>query len=95
MKFLNSILIEGIIANEPDTVVGTNFAQCIFFINSGTDALSIPIVSHGTTVTKNRDLLHKGRTVRIVGKINRETDECSLSNTFSLHIIAEYMEFRP
>jgi single-stranded DNA-binding protein len=95
MNFLNSVLIEGIITDEPDVRTGNNVAQCTFFINSGTDARSIPIVSYGTLVRKNHDLLHKGRTVRIVGKINHETDKRSHLNTFGLHIVAEHMEFRP
>ncbi|MDR2245708.1 MAG: hypothetical protein LBE17_03380 [Treponema sp.] len=95
MKFLNSVLIEGTIADEPNVLIGTTVVRCTFFINSGTDARSIPIVSYGVLVRKNHDLLHKGRTVRIIGKINRKTDKRSHSNTSGLHIVAEHMEFRP
>jgi single-stranded DNA-binding protein len=95
MKFLNSVLIEGTIADEPNILIKNNVVLSTFFIDSGTDARSIPIVSYGALVRKNHDLLHKGHTVRIVGTINRRTDKRSHSNTSGLHIVAEYMEFRP
>jgi single-stranded DNA-binding protein len=95
MKFLNSVLIEGTITDEPDIRIESNVAQSIFFIDSGTDARSIPIVSYDALVRKNYGLLHKGRTVRIVGKINHETDKRFHSDTLGLHIVAEHMEFRP
>jgi single-stranded DNA-binding protein len=95
MKFLNSVLIEGVIIGEPDVCIDANFARCSFSINSGEDAHSIPIVAYGAIVRKSRKALHKGRAVRIVGKLKSETDKRSQPNMESLYIVAEHMEFRP
>jgi single-stranded DNA-binding protein len=95
MSFLNSILIEGTIANDPVSTTANGLCQCSFTIDSGTEAPAIPIVAYNKPARHYSDLLHKGRIVRIVGKLRRDIQTSINANTLRLHIVAEHIELRP
>jgi single-stranded DNA-binding protein len=95
MNFLNSILIEGTLADDPVSTATNGLYQCSFTIDSGTEAQAIPIVVYNKLARHYSELLHKGRIVRIVGKLRREIESSTDTNTLRLHIVAEHIELRP
>jgi single-stranded DNA-binding protein len=95
MRFLNSILIEGTIANDPAPAITGNRPRCSFTIDSGSEAQAIPIVAYGMLAQHYAALLRQGRTVRIVGRIRQDTEASLRDNTFRLHVVAEHIELRP
>jgi len=91
MSFLNSTLIEGTIIDTPVSTAINNLLQCSFTIDSGPHASGIPITVSGKLAERLSGLLYKGRTVRIVGKIQCNSE----SPAISLSITAEHIEVRP
>jgi len=96
MKPLNSILIEGDLADAPVLSVGSDdLSVCSFSIVSGTDTPSVPIVAYSRLATRCKELLDRGSSIRVVGRIAQDREASAASGAFKLHIIAEHIEIKP
>jgi single-strand DNA-binding protein len=107
MNHLNSILIEGSLVRDPlfrTTTKGT--ALCTFAIltnrfykqegNLEREANFFEVEAWSTLAEKSRSYGHKGRGVRVVGRLrqSRWTDADGKVKS-RIYIVAEHIEFRP
>jgi len=95
MPYLNSILLEGELADVPVfTTTANGIDRCSFFIASGDQAPAVPVVSYGRLALRCNELLDKGSSIRIVGRIAQDLEASDASSTFRLHLVAEHVEVR-
>ena len=97
MRNLNSILIEGVLLGNPiiDSPPADAPAKCTFSIGSEPDAPSVPIVVYGRLALRCSQILTKGSTLRIVGRIAQDVDATAATGIFHLCVIAEHIEPKP
>lgn len=95
MPYLNSILLEGELADVPVfTTTANGIDRCSFFITSGDQAPAVPVVSYGRLALRCNELLDKGAAIRIVGRIAQDLEASDASSTFRLHLVAEHVEIK-
>ncbi len=98
MRNLNSILLEGILLDDPILAAPSTAdapAKCTFTIGSEPDAPSVPIVVYGRLALRCSQILTKGSTLRIVGRIAQDVDATAATGIFHLCVVAEHIEPKP
>jgi len=96
MKFLNSILLEGDLISSPiASTCSDGIARCAFSLSSGDVAPAVPVVAYGRLAVRCSELLDKGYSIRIVGRISQDLESSEATGTFKLHIVAEHVEIKP
>ncbi len=96
MPYLNSILLEGELSDVPVfTTTANGLDRCSFFIASGDQAPSVPVVAYGRLALRCNELLDRGSSIRVVGRIAQDLEASDSSSTFRLHLVAEHVEVRP
>jgi single-stranded DNA-binding protein len=96
MNFLNSILLEGELSDPPVfTTTANGLDRCSFMIASGDQAPAVPVVSYGRLALRCKELLDKGSSIRIVGRIAQDLEASEAASTFRLHLVAEHVEIKP
>jgi single-stranded DNA-binding protein len=96
MKNLNSILIEGELLDTPKlSTVSDSLERCTFAIGSGDHAPSVPIVAYGRLALRANELLDKGSSIRVVGRLGQDLESSATMDTFRLWVIAEHLEVKP
>lgn len=95
MNYLNSILLEGEIADAPTiTTTANGLDRCSFFIASGDQAPAVPVVAYGRLALRCNELLDRGSSIRIVGRIAQDLEASETDSTFRLHLVAEHVEIK-
>jgi hypothetical protein len=93
MRFLNSILLEGLPVDQPSFSIGADgIARCSFTLSSGDDAPRVPVITYGRLAERCRDLLSKDYSTRVVGRLTRDLEASAETEGFKLHIVAEHVE---
>ena len=95
MRLLNSVLFEGSLLDAPvlDSPATEDApAKCTFSLASEPDVPSIPIVVYGRVALRCSQILTKGSTLRIVGRIAQDVDATATTGTFRLCVVAEHIE---
>ena len=96
MKNLNSILLEGDLIDQPISSTGPDgVAQCTFSLTSGENAPSVPVITYHKLAMRCSQLLDKGSSIRIVGRIAQDLEASAASGSFCLRVIAEHVEIKP
>ena len=96
MKNLNSILLEGDLIAQPISSTGPDgIAQCTFALTSGENAPSVPVITYHKLAIRCSELLDKGSSIRIVGRIAQDVEASAASGSFCLRVIAEHVEIKP
>lgn len=96
MRFLNSVLLEGDLSEAPSfTTTANGLDRCSFLIASGDQAPAVPVVSYGRLALRCNELLDKGSSIRVVGRIAQDLEASEVSASFKLHLIAEHVEVKP
>jgi single-strand DNA-binding protein len=108
MNNLNSVLIEGNLTQDPQTnVLPSGKSVCRFSIASNryyrnpakeliNEVSYIDIDTWGSLAEGCAKYLHKGRGVRIVGRLKQERWQTDDGKTHDKHIVvAEHVEFHP
>jgi len=96
MKNLNSILLEGDLITQPISSTGPDgIAQCTFSLTSGENAPSVPVITYHKLAIRCSELLDKGSSIRIVGRIAQDVEASAASGSFCLRVIAEHVEIKP
>jgi len=96
MNYLNSILLEGELSDAPVfTTTANGLDRCSFFIASGDQAPAVPVVSYGRLALRCNELLDKGSSVRVVGRIAQDLEASDTTSSFKLHLVAEHVEIKP
>ena len=96
MKFLNSILLEGDILEQPLSSTGPDgIPRCTFSLSSGDAAPAVPVVTYGRLAVRCSGLLDKDFSVRIVGRISQDIESSEATGSFMLHVVAEHVEIKP
>jgi single-strand DNA-binding protein len=107
MNNLNSVLVEGNLVRDPElsyTAKGTpvcKFAVACNRYYKQDDELQQEVSYFDITVWSRQaevceEYLHKGRGVRIVGRLKQDRWQDNTGSTRSkVHIIAEHVEFKP
>ena len=96
MKHLNSVLLEGELSEPPTfTTTANGIDRCSFLIASGDEAPAVPVVSYGRLALRCHELLDKGSSIRIVGRISQDLEASDVSASFKLHLVAEHIEIMP
>ena len=99
MKSLNSILIEGILTDDPVLITPPTDdlapARCTFSISSDPDLAQVPIVTYHRIAVYCAKNLSQGSTIRVVGRIAQDTDASTSSGSFRLLVVAEHVELKP
>lgn len=73
MTYLNSILLEGELADAPVfTTTANGLDRCSFLLASGDQAPAVPIVAYGRLALRCNELLDKGSAIRIFGRIAQD-----------------------
>ena len=107
MQHLNSVLLEGVLVDDPRLVIdnGNNrmakisLASDRFYISRDgqkcSDTLFIPVQFWGGIADKAMEKLSKGTTVRVVGRLrmSRWTADDGLARS-AIEIVADHVEFR-
>ena len=95
MPYLNSILLEGELSDVPTfTTTANGLDRCSFFIASGDQAPAVPVVAYGRLALRCNELLDRGSSIRIVGRIAQDLEASDSSSTFRLHLVAEHVEIK-
>ncbi len=107
MNHLNSILLEGVLVDDPRLVIdnGTNklakfsIASDRYYISKSgekqVDTCFIPVQTWNVMADRAVQVLAKGMTVRVVGRLRQNrwtTDEGSSMS--SIEIVADHVEYR-
>jgi primosomal replication protein N len=96
MKFLNSILLEGDILELPISSTSPDgIPRCTFSLASGDTAPAVPVIAYGRLATRCSELLDKGSSIRVVGRISQDIESSEATSSFMLHIVAEHVEIKP
>jgi single-stranded DNA-binding protein len=96
MKFLNSILLEGDLISSPVASTSSEgIPRCTFSLTSGDDAPVVPVISYGRLAVRCSELLDKGSSIRVVGRISQDIESSESTGSFKLHIVAEHVEIKP
>jgi single-stranded DNA-binding protein len=96
MRNLNSILLEGDLIDQPISSTGPDgIAQCTFSLTSGENAPSVPVITFHKLAIRCSELLDKGSSIRIVGRIVQDLEASAASGSFCLRVIAEHVEIKP
>ena len=107
MNNLNSVLIEGNLTREPELRYAPNgTAICTLVVASSRsykdnggrqeEVSFVEGVTHGKLAQVCAEHLHKGRGVRLVGRLKQERWEDASGNARSkVVIVAEHVEFQP
>ena len=96
MKNLNSILLEGDLIDQPISSTGPDgIAQCTFSLTSGENAPSVPVITYHKLAIRCGELLDKGASLRIVGRIAQDLEASAATGSFCLRVIAEHVEIKP
>lgn len=98
MRSLNSILLEGSLLDDPILASPSTAdapAKCTFTIGSEPDAPSVPVVAYGRLALRCSQILTKGSTLRVVGRIAQDVDTTASTGSFRLCVIAEHVEPKP
>jgi primosomal replication protein N len=96
MKFLNSILLEGDLISSPvASTCPDGIPRCTFSLASGDTAPAVPVITYGCVATRCSELIDRGSTVRIVGRIAQDLESSEATSSFKLHVVAEHVEVRP
>ena len=93
MTYLNSILFEGELSDTPVfTTTANGLHRCSFLLASGDQAPAVPVVAYGRLALRCNELLDKGTSIRIVGRIAQDLEASDAASTFKLHLVAEHVE---
>ena len=96
MNYLNSILLEGELADVPVfTTTANGLDRCTFLIASGDQAPAVPVVAYSRLALRCNELLDKGSSVRVVGRIAQDLEASDSTSSFKLHLVAEHVEIKP
>ncbi|MGA2547942.1 MAG: single-stranded DNA-binding protein [Rectinemataceae bacterium] len=96
MKFLNSILLEGDILERPISSKSPDgIPRCTFYLASGDTAPTVPVITYGRLATRCSELLDKGCSIRVVGRISQDLESSEATGSFKLHVVAEHVEIKP
>lgn len=95
MNYLNSILLEGELSDTPIfTTTANGLDRCSFLIASGDQAPAVPVAAYGRLALRCNELLDRGSSIRIVGRIAQDLEASDTSSTFRLHLVAEHVEIK-
>jgi single-stranded DNA-binding protein len=95
MRFLNSILIEGVLVDQPSSIQSPDgIPRCSFLISSDDEGFLIPAVAYGRPAQRYLEILKKGATVRLVGRIGRDLDATESSDRLRLRVVVEHLEIK-
>ena len=108
MNNLNSVLLEGNLVRDPERVeLGENASEMTkfsiavnrFFRNAKAEAVEevmfITVQAWGTLAKNCLDYLHKGRKVRVVGRLRQERwSDKEGANHERIIVVAEHVEFK-
>lgn len=95
MPYLNSILLEGELADAPTfTTTANGLDRCSFLISSGDQAPAVPVVAYGRLALRCNELLDKGSAIRIVGRLAQDREASDSTSSFKLHLVAEHVEIK-
>jgi single-stranded DNA-binding protein len=95
MQHLNSVLLEGELSEAPTFITTANgIDRCSFLLASGDQAPAVPVVSYGRLALRCHELLDKGSSIRIVGRISQDLEASDVSASFKLHLVAEHVEIK-
>jgi single-stranded DNA-binding protein len=95
MRNLNSILIEGTLIDDPVASTSDDLDQCRFSIAAGDSAKAVPVIAYHKVAMRCTELLSSGSAIRVVGRIAQDLDVTVATGVFSLHVVAEHVEFVP
>ncbi len=98
MRNLNSILLEGVLLEDPILALppdGESPARCTFSLASDPDPASVPIVVYGRLAAYCSKYLFQGSSLRIVGRIAQDTEATAATGSFKLCVVAEHVEVKP
>ena len=96
MKNLNSILLEGDLISTPiPSTSPDGITQCTFSLTSGDSVPAVPVIAYGRLAIRCSELLDKGSSIRIVGRIAQDLEASAASGSFCLRLIAEHVEIKP
>jgi single-strand DNA-binding protein len=103
MNDLNSIVIEGVLHEDPLISRTGGAGQCLIKVtrrssrkDSGIETSVFTVTAHGPLADACKRLGHKGRGVRVVGRLKEERWETARGETRSRVVIeADHIEFRP
>lgn len=95
MQHLNSVLLEGELSEAPTfTTTANGIDRCSFLIASGDQAPAVSVVSYGRLALRCHELLDKGSSIRIVGRIAQDLEASDAIASFKLHLVAEHVEIK-
>jgi len=95
---LNSILLEGSLIDVPAFTPAPSedtLDTCSFNLDCGPTAPSIPVIAHSRLALRCRELLDRGSTVRVVGRIIHDAETSAHTGSFTLAVLVEHVEVRP
>ena len=95
---LNSILIEGSVVSTPVYTPGPTedvFDRCSFSLDCGPSAPSIPVIAHHRLALRCHELLDRGSSVRVVGRVIHDTVASESAGSFILAVLSEHIEVKP
>lgn len=98
MQLLNSILIEGSVIDVPTFLPAPSpdaIDRCSFSLDCGPSAPSIPILVYNRLALRCHELLDRGSSVRVVGRVIHDTEATNATGSFSLAVVAEHVEIKP
>lgn len=98
MKNLNSILLEGDLIEDPAFIPAPSLdaiARCSFSLDCGPSAPSIPILVYNRLALRCHELLDRGSSIRVVGRVIHDTEASATTGTFTLAVVAEHVEIKP
>ena len=89
-------MLEGDLIAQPLSSTGPDgVAQCTFSLTSGENAPSVPVITYHKLAIRCSELLDKGSSIRIVGRIAQDLEASAASGSFCLRVIAEHVEIKP
>ena len=97
-NYLNSILLEGSLLDDPVLVLPSDNqapARCTFSLGSDPDPALVPVLVYGRLALRCSQILTKGTTLRIVGRIAQDLEATAAIGSFRLCVIAEHIEPTP
>ena len=96
MRNLNSILLEGDILEQPLSSTGPDgIPRCTFSLASGDTAPTVPVITYGRLAVHCEELLDKGSSIRVIGRISQDLESSETTGSFKLHVVAEHVEIKP
>jgi single-stranded DNA-binding protein len=93
---LNSLLLEGSLTSTPIlSTAPDGIALCRFSVDVDDAPTPIPILAQGRLAVRCSELLDRGSTVRLVGRIGHDILTTASTGSFALAVFVDHVEVQP